>query len=497
MLSLVAAIVSSLVLCALRLDLARHIGLGDAEALFVAYGFHPQPAYVDYPGLIGWLARLIEPSPLAIHLVTAFGSTALPWAGVLAARALGSSRREALRVYFPLALLPALSIGTFAFSPDLLLCHSWLLALGSAGFALRRSEASFTGLLAWVAAGVGTALACLSQPSGWLLALGLLLVALGRPERHRLSTIAPWAAGGMFAILTAPLVAYWWKRGLNLGLDPELGVSHVLLSLARPILGVTPPFVVAAVLVARHLLRAPPEGAIDRLLRYQLLIPLVPLALLAACTRAEPDWLVPAYLVLGLQVARMPPLRPSLAYTCAATGFGVALLGWCWLRTSLPLVTGQWLGGYDPALDTSNDYYAWSPNKQLLEEAVSAAHERTGQMPVVIGPHWSICAQAEVALAGSIHVGCDSAERDDYDDWSDPAFWENAQTLLFVTDSRFHPEPPQSLYGRDAIAVHHAVVQRFGTTVRTLSVSEFDRAEGTAHAAGPRRSPTSWAAGAR
>ena len=135
--------------------------------------------------------------------------------------------------------------------------------------------------------------------------------------------------------------------------------------------------------------------------------------------------------VVGLTpklLAHMPALRPSLRWTCALTGAGVAVLGWCWLRTRLPLVAGDWLGGYEPALDASNDYYVWEPEKQLLEEAVADVQERTGQMPIVIGPHWSVCAQAEVALAGRVHVGCDSVERDDYDDWSSPARWDAART---------------------------------------------------------------------
>src|SRR5690606_14058105 len=116
-------------------------------------------------------------------------------------------------------------------------------------------------------------------------------------------------------------------------------------------------------------------------------------------------------------------------------------------------------------------------------EAVSSARERTGQMPVVVGPSWNVCAQAEVALAGLVHVGCDSLERDDYDLWSDPAIWTSTQTLLFVTDSRYHRAPPESFHGRSAVAVHRAAVERFGQTVRALSVSEFDREEGTARTA--------------
>jgi hypothetical protein len=480
---LAAALLISLVLCGLRLDLASHVGFSDAEALFVAYGFHPQPAYVDYPGLIGWFARLAPPSPLILHNATTLAATALPWAGVLAARALGGSWRDALLVYFPLALLPALSIGGFAFTPALPLSYCWLLAIGCSGFALRKPATSFTGLLASVAAGVLAALACLAEPSGWVLASCSCWVGLARSERHRFWTIAPWAACGVFAILTAPLVTFWWARGFSLGLDPELGTSHAAMVLLRPILSATPPFLVAGALVAHQLLRRGPGGIVERALRHHLLLPLLPLGILAVWARTETDWLTPLYLVLSLYVARMPALRKSLAYTCVGTGIGVALLGWCWLRTSAPLVTGQWLGGYDPALDTSNDLFAWGPGKQLLTESVLSARERTGQTPLVVGPHWSICAQAEVALGGSVHVGCDSAERDDYDDWSDAALWENAQTVLFVTDSRFHLEPPPSWNGRVPRSVHRIDVERFGQTVRTISVSELDKEEGTARAA--------------
>jgi hypothetical protein len=477
---LVLAIVTSLVLCALRLDITRHVGFADSEALFIAYGFHPQPAYVDYPGLIGWLARQLAPDPRLVHLATTFGATALPWAGVLAAWASGAPRGDALRVYFPLALLPALSIGSFAFTPDLPLAYGWLVALGCSAFVLRHPQGSFGVLLVSIAGGVAAALACLAKASGWLLAACLLATSLGRGERGRFRSIAPWAAGGMFAILISPLLTYWWRRGPNIHFDAELSLQHAATLLARPLLSLTPPFAFAAALIARDLFAAHRQERLDRALRYHVLLPLVPLALLAACTGAESDWLTPAYLALSLHVARMPPLRRSLGWTCVGTGYGIAFLGWCWLRTTLPLTTGQWLGGYDAAFDTSNDFFAWGPGKELLEEAVHSARERTGQTPIVVGPNWNVCAQAEVALRGQVHVGCDSLERDDYDLWSDPALWTSAQTLLFITDSRFHRSPPESFYGRSAVAVHRTVVERFGQTVRALSVSEFDRDEDTA-----------------
>ena len=476
---LIAALATTLAIAGLRLDAARHVGFSDTEALFLAYGFHPQPAYVDYPGLIGGLARLLEPNPFAVHLATTLAAAALPWAGVLAAWANGAAGVAALRCYFPLALLPPLCIGSFAFTPDLPQCYLWLAALGCAGVALRRPSASFGALFASVGAGVAAGLACLSKPSGWLLAASLVACALGRSERPRLRTLSPWAAAGLFAIITAPLVGYWKAHGVSLKLAPDLSIASAALALARPLMGVTPPFLVAGALVASDLLRRRGASAVDRSLSYHLLLPLLPLMALAACTSAETDWLTPACLVLSLHVARLPSLRRSLAWTCALTGLGVAFLGWCWLRTSLPLTAGQRFGGYEPALDASNDYYAWEPEKQLLEEAVAEIRTRTGQSPIVIGPHWRVCAQAEVALGGQVHVGCDSIAHDDYDDWSSPVLWDAAQTLLFVTDSRFDA-PPDAFFGRDVVSVRHAVVERFGQAVRTISVSRFERQEGTA-----------------
>ncbi len=57
----------SLALLGLRLHASYGLGYGDAEALYASYAMHPQPAYLDHPGLIGYLLRLLgggtAPSP--------------------------------------------------------------------------------------------------------------------------------------------------------------------------------------------------------------------------------------------------------------------------------------------------------------------------------------------------------------------------------------------------------------------------------------------------
>ena len=484
--ALIAAILTSLVLLGLRLDVAQTVGLGDAEALYVAYGLHPQPAYLDHPGLIGWIARSVGPdsTPRAFHVLTALGSSLLPWAGVLAARAWGTSAGAALRAYFPLALIPELSIGSFAFTPNLPFAFFWLLTLGCAGWALRQRPAQFGALLACIGLGASAALSCLSKTSGWLLGLSLLCVCLWRSPTSRWRTLGPWAALGLFTILTAPLVASMLTSELGVRFEPQPGWHRILATLGRPVLAVTPPFLYAGAFVIRDLLGPERRSPLDRWLRFCLLVPLLPAALLAVYTTGEAEWLTPAIVTLSIHAARMPPLRAAINRSCIGLGWALALSGWCWLRTDLPVITGELLGGYEASHDPSNDLYAWGPGRTLLADAVMSARERTGRTPIVVGPHWAVCAQAEVALGGLVQVGCDSAELDDYDRWSAAIAGSGAQTILFVTDTRFHDSPPESLYGRARGALHSTNVERFGRSVRRISIGEFDREEATAQAEG-------------
>jgi hypothetical protein len=161
-------------------------------------------------------------------------------------------------------------------------------------------------------------------------------------------------------------------------------------------------------------------------------------------------------------------------------GATLALLGWCWLRTDLPYLCGQLLGADQATWDTTSDLYAWGPGRPLLQAVVNGARERTGHEPLVVGPHWAVCAQAEAALQGRVAVGCDSAVLDDYDHWLPASRWPDAETIVLVTDSRFAETAPDTLYGRPQVAVHDAEVKRFGRVVRHIIIAEFDRDEASA-----------------
>jgi hypothetical protein len=361
----------------------------------------------------------------------------------------------------------------------------WLFSLGCAGWALRQPAAKFGALIGSLGAGTGAALACLSKNTGWLLALSLLCACLGRSQAARWRTLAPWAGCAVFAILTAPLIEWWLTRGSSVQLVPEVSWQTAASAVVQPFLTATPPFLYAGGVVLRELFGPNRRSPVDRLFRLSIVVPIVPLALLAIFTTGDAEWVTPALLTLSVHSARAPAVARGLVRTCIGAGAAIALLGWCWLRTDLPWHTGQLLGGYEPWLDASNDFYAWGPGRELLEGAVTSARERTGQNPVVVGPHWSVCAQADVALAGRVHVGCNTVELDDYDNWSHPARWSDAATVLFVTDSRFHATPPETFQGRPPVAVHGVSVDRFERSVRHISVTEFDRESATAMGSTP------------
>src|SRR5271166_2548898 len=105
-------------LLALRLVAAGRVGFGDSEALYASYALHPQPAYLDHPGLIGGIARAIgggtAPGPERAHVVTSALATLVPWVMALACRASGAPPRRALATGLVFALVPEISIGLFA-----------------------------------------------------------------------------------------------------------------------------------------------------------------------------------------------------------------------------------------------------------------------------------------------------------------------------------------------------------------------------------------------
>src|SRR5579862_2171542 len=107
--------IASAALLAVRLYAARRVGFGDSEALYASYALHPQPAYLDHPGLIGIVARALgggrAPTPWQAHVMTSLVSTIVPWLMALTCRACGASWRRALAAGLIAALVPEMAIG--------------------------------------------------------------------------------------------------------------------------------------------------------------------------------------------------------------------------------------------------------------------------------------------------------------------------------------------------------------------------------------------------
>jgi hypothetical protein len=136
-----------------RFYAAQVVGFGDSEALYACYAAHPQPAFLDHPGLVGLVARAIGegaiPTPLRVHAVTSLVATLVPWIVFWTARAAGAARGPAALAGLIIAVIPETSVGLFALTPDLLLAPAWLGVLALAAVAMRAtagSNRSATGL---------------------------------------------------------------------------------------------------------------------------------------------------------------------------------------------------------------------------------------------------------------------------------------------------------------------------------------------------------------
>ncbi|HEU5073179.1 MAG TPA: glycosyltransferase family 39 protein [Polyangiaceae bacterium] len=501
----------SLGLLALRLHTAKGLGFGDAEALYACYALYPQPAYLDHPGLIGVLLRSLgrggAPHAEIAHGVSALVATLVPWLGALAVRATGESWERAAGAVIALALVPELSVGLFGVSPDLPLAVGWLSALALANYLLRPDLPPNHGkriLLGWLALGFVVGLTILAKLSGALLAVALFVATIQSRTRGVWRTFGPWGAVGCAAIVVAPLVGWELANGFPM-LEHRLvttqsGAGFSLKNLGKLVGGqlvyVSPPYLLAAWTVGHHLTRHRRRDPASTVLWWSLVVPLavlVPLCLWS--NRAEPHWIAPPLLALGVHAARKDLVSRRLVAIALGTGAVFTLFVWLSVKTDavIRLATskvGQAFGGYQPRYDLSNDLYAWGPGKRLLNQAVDDVVAKTGQLPAVVGsPHWMICAQAQVALGTRVGVGCNSPLATDFERWTPSERWREAPTILLVHDSRYPIDLAADYPSRSMTRSWRTQIRRADRVIRTLAITQLDRSEGVARA-GSTRQPT-------
>jgi hypothetical protein len=472
-------------LLAFRLYAAERIGFGDSEALYASYAQHPQPAYLDHPGLVGLAFRAIGDTPARVHLVTAFAATLVPWIVFAAARALGAPTARAAITAAVVAVTPEIAVGLFALTPDLLLAPLWLGAIALASIGLRASDVNRSAA-ALLAAGLLAGVASAAKVSGLLLLVALAVTYARDRERRR--TPWPWAGLALGLIVFLPVVAFeartGWPMLRHRLVDSAMpnGGPNVLRNLGALVGGqlvyLSPVLAWAAVLVGRDLVRNRDEDATSRLLFDVFAIPLVPLALLSIFSAvSEPHWIAPALLALALHAARtsraLAPRRLLVAGAAGAGAFTLAAHLWVLVPSSASLLPR----GVDPKVDIASELYGWPRAIDAIRDLVrtqATPFDPEGREVVVVGPHWTVCAQIQAAMPET-HVGCATPIRDDFDDWLPRKVWKSADHVLFVTDNRFATTGADLLPDHVAVESSRVTVIRGGRLARVFQLVLYDR----------------------
>jgi hypothetical protein len=487
----------SVVLFALRVYAATTVGFGDSEALYASWAAHPQPAYLDHPGLVGVVARAIGegaiPTPMRAHAVTAIVATLLPWLVYATARALGAPRERSANAALVVALVPETAVGLFAMTPDLLLAPLWLGVLALAAIGLQAEAGSTRSAAALLGAGLLAGMACAAKVSGVLLVLALaaayVSVARSKTEAARSArTVWPWAGIAAGLVVLLPVLLYEMKLGWPMlqhrFVDTQQGAGAGLVFLrnlaalvAGQLLYVSPIFAVVAVFVARDLVRDRARDAGARLLFLAFAVPLVPLfALCAWSPVAEPHWIAPALLALPIHAARRGINLSRRTFVAGASVAAALTLGahvWVLSPASARLMPET----TDPKLDIASELYGWPTALEAVREQMTGAatpFDPEGREVVVVGPHWTVCAQLHAGLPG-VRVGCATTIKDDFDAWVPRDQWRRAEHVLYVTDNRFEGDGGEQLPAHAKSAQSRVRIMRGGRTARIFQLYLYDR----------------------
>ncbi len=492
------------VLLALRLYAAHRVGFGDSEALYACYALHPQPAYLDHPGLIGIFARAIAthgaPTPLGVHLVTSVVASSVPWIVVAASRAAGATSRAAFAAACVVAVVPEIAIGLFAMTPDLLLAVAWLAALGFGCAGLRAEPASTRASAFLIGAGLAAGIATAAKVSGVALILALLVTYAMRSARAHARTVWPWLGLAAGALVVVPIALFeartGWPMLRHRLVETQAGAGPSLRNVAAVVGGqlayLSPLVAIAAVLVARDLFRS--RGRVDHdpdaagtFLFLALVLPLGVLVPLCLWSRvAEPHWIAPALLALPIHYARRAGSAPLVSrrfgVATLATSFAIVAAAHAWIL--VPSLLRLAPASFDASRDITSELYGWPEAidtvRRVALEARAPGSDR-GDL-VVVGPHWVVCAQLEAGLATTPSpppVGCATPIRDDFDGWYPRAAWQRAETIVLVTDGRFTVDvaalAPKHVESRS----ERVTIRRGGRVARVFVVRVLERRAAT------------------
>lgn len=493
----------SVALLAVRLFASYRVGFGDSEALYASWALHPQPAYLDHPGLVGLVARAIgggaAPTPTQAHLLTSLAASLIPLLLVAVARAFGAEERRAALAGLVFAVVPSIAVGLFALTPDLLLAPLWLgsIALAHVGLSGGGGAVAPRRAACLLAAGLLAGVAASAKVSGLLLLAALAVayvdVATSRDEGARAAarSVWPWAGLGAGLVVLVPIVRYEAALAFPMLrhrlIDSQAGAGLSLANLGKLVGGqlayLSPVVAVLAALVARDLLRRRRADTGSRVLFWSFALPLAPLLLLSAWSPvAEPHWLAPPLLALPIHAARRS--REALAFlrprvVTAAVLISALMTGAAHAWVLVPASARLLPKSVDPKVDIASELYGWPAALEAVREQMrllATPSDPEGREAVVVGPHWTVCAQLHVGLPGA-RVGCATPTPDDFDQWLPRGEWRRADAVLFVTDNRFPGDLDDQLPAHVRLAKSRVRVLRGGRVVRTFELSLYSRRE--------------------
>ncbi len=301
-----------------RLALAANVGLIEDEAYYWTWSRRLAAGYFDHPPGIAWFiaagTALVGKSELGVRLVPVL-------AGVAGAALLLPYSRDRLRYAMLVAGIPLYALGGVLATPDAPLFFGWCLALRGA---LDRK---------WVLTGLGVGLAGLGKYTGW--GLWPLLLAAAPAEA---AAMLP----GVLVTLAVLAPNLWWNathawqsvgfqvgHGLNRPPAGALAFFGAQVGLSGPL------FFLAGSVWAWHggkaILRAPlrptdDEARTERLLWFTSVPVVVFFTLAATRGSGEANWAAPAYLAVGVALARSTGRLERGTWIAAGVGLGLSLL---------------------------------------------------------------------------------------------------------------------------------------------------------------------------
>jgi hypothetical protein len=223
------------------------------------------------------------------------------------------------------------------------------------------------------------------------------------------------------------------------------------------------------------------DDAVSRVLFFSFAVPLFPLVLLCLWSRvAEPHWIAPPLLALPIHAARRIGTGVVLfrrRALHAAVGVAAAFTVFVHLWVLVPSAGRLLPSSVDPRADIVSELYGWPIAINAIRQTMlttATPFDPDGREVVLVGPHWTVCAQLEAARPNAA-VGCASAYEDDFDTWFARDRWRRSPLVLFVTDARFPGDGASELPGHALVGQRRVRTYRGGRPSRVFDLYLYAR----------------------